>query len=326
MIKKFAGAVSAGLLTFGAPSLEVSAETSVDSNCTYTVKPGDTLTKISSLSGVSIQEIADENRIENIDYIFAGQKLDICIDETQSNPQSPETASGILAQQTKLNDLLTPYGFEELVVDGISGPKTEQAHCAGRMLTGQTVIRDDMTPGSTEETRLMSADSISFPMTENQNLLRNASRWILVNQTCQVLVAGEYGSVRFVMPVSTGTGIPDQNGNLTHTRNGIDYAFRFNPASDNNGWHDSTSYPSAIDNPLNGNMYKPIYFDRGQAIHGAMNVPPNPASKGCVRVSVDNQDTLVNWLGLNNYTDQVWNPNNINLLIAREGRYIEDED
>ena len=45
------------------------------------------------------------------------------------------------------------------------------------------------------------------------------------------------------------------------------HLFRYDPATDNGGWHDSASYPVEVDNPLNGNMYKPLYFnDDGQAI------------------------------------------------------------
>ena len=61
-------------------------------------------------------------------------------------------------------------------------------------------------------------------------------------------------------------------------------------------------YPVAEDNPLNGNMYKPLYFDRGQAIHGANNVPTSPQSKGCARLRVEHQDMLLYWLGLSEPT------------------------
>ena len=84
-------------------------------------------------------------------------------------------------------------------------------------------------------------------------------------------------------------------------------AFRYDPALENNGWHNSTKFPVAEDNPLNGNMYRPIYFHRGQAIHGANNVPPEPASKGCVRVRPENQDALIAWLGLGD-DDRHWGP------------------
>ncbi|MGB3734709.1 MAG: L,D-transpeptidase, partial [Ilumatobacter sp.] len=78
--------------------------------------------------------------------------------------------------------------------------------------------------------------------------------------------------------------------------------YRSDPASDNDGWHNSTDFPVPEDNPLNGNMYKPMYFDNGQAIHGANNVPTTPQSKGCVRLSPAHQDTLINWLGLQDAT------------------------
>jgi aspartyl protease family protein len=74
--------------------------------------------------------------------------------------------------------------------------------------------------------------------------------------------------------------------------------YTINPALANGGWHDSIDFPAAADNPLNGNMYKPLYFDNGQAIHGANNVPTSPASHGCARLHVANQNQLIDWLGL----------------------------
>jgi hypothetical protein len=69
----------------------------------------------------------------------------------------------------------------------------------------------------------------------------------------------------------------------------------FNPALDNGGWHDSSEFPVGVDNPLNGNPYKPLYFDLGQAIHGANNVPATQQSKGCSRLLVGDQNTFVAW-------------------------------
>ena len=92
----------------------------------------------------------------------------------------------------------------------------------------------------------------------------------------------------------TSTG---EAGFETRNQNGS-RVFRFNPATANGGWHNSTDYPVAADNPLNGNMYKPLYFDDGQAIHGANNVPTSPQSKGCARLRVGDHQTLVDWLGL----------------------------
>jgi lipoprotein-anchoring transpeptidase ErfK/SrfK len=98
--------------------------------------------------------------------------------------------------------------------------------------------------------------------------------------------------------------------------------FRYDPATANNGWHDSTQYPAASDNPLNGNMYKPLYFDNGQAIHGANTVPTSPASHGCARLHVGDQNTLINWLGLGDQRAQIWNDRGrIGLTVTIQGRY-----
>ena len=89
--------------------------------------------------------------------------------------------------------------------------------------------------------------------------------------------------------------------------------FKFDPALNNGGWHDSLTYPAAEDNPLNGNMYKPLYFDRGQAIHGANNVPTSPQSHGCARLRVEHIDMLLAWLGLADASGPVGNRDRINL-------------
>jgi N-acetylmuramoyl-L-alanine amidase len=39
-------------------------------------------------------------------------------------------------------------------------------------------------------------------------------------------------------------------------------------------------------------MYRPAYFDGPYAIHGAPNVPPYPASHGCIRVTTASMDAI----------------------------------
>jgi peptidoglycan hydrolase-like protein with peptidoglycan-binding domain len=41
-----------------------------------------------------------------------------------------------------------------------------------------------------------------------------------------------------------------------------------------------------------GSLYRPLYFDRGWAIHGSSSVPGYPASHGCVRTSNADQDYI----------------------------------
>ena len=98
-------------------------------------------------------------------------------------------------------------------------------------------------------------------------------------------------------------------------------AFRYDPALDNDGWHNSSKFPVEEDNPLNGNMYKPLYFHRGQAIHGANNVPPEPASKGCARLRPENQDALLRWLGLTDIAEPTYNRDRINVTVSVHGDY-----
>jgi lipoprotein-anchoring transpeptidase ErfK/SrfK len=118
-----------------------------------------------------------------------------------------------------------------------------------------------------------------------------------------------------VFTASTG-----EEGYETRDQNGS-RVFRYDPATENNGWHNSTVYPVSVDNPLNGNMYRPLYFDNGQAIHGANNVPTYPASKGCVRLRVESQDALVNWLGLGGVTSPIWDTGPINMSVSVQGQY-----
>jgi hypothetical protein len=197
-------------------------------------------------------------------------------------------AAAVAAQQTKLNELLVPFGYPAMPVDGDSGPITRRALCAARLALGLPVNRSDMAPGSPEEQLLLATTAL--PMPPN---VATDGRWIFIDLTCQVLLTGE-GFERIVHVFPTSTGEEGFETRLQERRP----VFRFNPALDNGGWHESSIYPVADDNPLNGNMYKPLYFDRGQAIHGAGNVPPSPQSKGCARLRPANQDALIAWLGL----------------------------
>ncbi|HSM65428.1 MAG TPA: L,D-transpeptidase, partial [Ilumatobacteraceae bacterium] len=132
----------------------------------------------------------------------------------------------------------------------------------------------------------------------------------------QVLLTGEgFDRLVHVFPTSTG-----EAGYETRLQERV-RAFRFNPALDNGGWHNSSTYPVEADNPLNGNMYKPLYFDRGQAIHGANNVPTSPQSKGCARLRPSHQDALVSWLGLADLGGPTGSRDRINATVTVRGAY-----
>jgi lipoprotein-anchoring transpeptidase ErfK/SrfK len=297
-----------------------------DPACARVVQAGESLSLIADGVDdptVTAGSLAEENGIADRDTIHPGDVLDMCPgnqldDLTGEQRREAEVAvavgsSGVAAQQQKLNELFGGYGLPTLAVDGVSGPFTRQQLCAARMALHLPISRDNMTPGSSEEQTLMSAQSIAIPA----DAAVGSSRWIVINKTCQVMFAGEgEGGVRFVFKTSTG-----EPGWETTNQQRV-RAFRYDPALDNDGWHNSTKFPVEEDNPLNGNMYKPLYFHRGQAIHGANNVPPEPASKGCARLRPENQDALLSWLGLTDVTEPTYNRDRINLSVSVHGDYV----
>ena len=313
--------------------------------CIYTVQPGDSLNKVVAARNdpaVDVGAIAAENGIQDVNVINVGALLDVCpgngIDDVSGQPRAtpstdapppdttpaptpttPDTVpagtplpSGVEAQQAKLNALFANLGMPNLTVDGQSGRLTRQQLCAARVALNLPISRDDMAPGSPEEQALMSANALPTPPTAPTQ----AGRWVLIDQTCQVLFVGD-GPNNIAFVFQTSTGVPEhRTRDQTASR-----VFRYDPAVENGGWHDSSQYPAAADNPLNGNMYKPLYFDAGQAIHGANTVPTSPASHGCARLHVNDQNLLVGWLGLGDKTSPVWSKGALALTVTVQGNY-----
>jgi hypothetical protein len=296
-----------------------------DPACVVRVAPGDSLGAIATSRAdeiVTIASLQAENGLPD-ELIVPDQLLDVCIDngldditgdqrlERNAAVLAAETFVSVTAQQAKLNELLVPYGFPEMPVDGISGPVTRRGLCATRLALGLPVNRADMVPGSPEEQQLLAATALPVPPN-----VATDGRWIFIDLTCQVLLTGE-GPDRLVHVFPTSTGEPGYETRLQERSR----AFRFNPALDNGGWHNSSTYPVEADNPLNGNMYKPLYFDRGQAIHGANNVPTSPQSKGCARLRPSDQDALISWLGLADLTGATGSRDRINATVTVRGAY-----
>ena len=293
-----------------------------DPTCVVKVQPDDNLNAIAARVAdetVDPDTIKAENGLDS-NLINLGQLLDVCVDNGidditgvargERNPVIVQRE--VMAQQTKLNELFAGYGIRELLVDGVSGPVTRQRLCAFRLAAGLPVSTADMVGGSEEEQAMMATTVLPIPFTSA--IL--ADRWVLIDRTCQIMFVGEgTQKLQFVFPTSTG-----QPGFETRdqTRSRV---FKFDPALNNGGWHDSLTYPAAEDNPLNGNMYKPLYFDRGQAIHGANNVPTSPQSHGCARLRVEHIDMLLAWLGLADASGPVGNRDRINLTVNVQGAW-----
>ena len=302
------------------PALDV-----YDPACVVQVAPGDSLGGIATSRAdeiVTIASLQAENGLPD-ELIVPDQLLDVCIDnglddisgdqrlERNAAVVAAETFVSVTAQQTKLNELLVPYGFPEMPVDGVSGPVTRRALCAARLALGLPVNRADMLAGSDEEALLLATTTLPIPPN-----VATEGRWIFIDLTCQIMLTGE-GLDRLVNVFRTSTGEPGFETRLQERTR----AFRFNPALDNGGWHESSIYPVPEDNPLNGNMYKPLYFDNGQAIHGANNVPTSPQSKGCARLTPADQDRLVAWLGLDTLSGATYSKDRIGVTVTVRGGY-----
>ena len=297
-----------------------------DPLCVVQVAAGESLSLIADRfddDTVRVDTIIAENDLTG-NTIHPGQVLDVCVnnglDDRTGAERAPnqalvaeETRENVKLQQTKLNELFAGTGMPELQVDGISGSVTRQRLCAARLGLGLPVSTLDMEKGSEEEQVMMATPSLLVPT----STAMNAERWILIDQTCQVMFVGSGPQqIQFVFPTSTG-----EPGHETRLQDQA-RVYRYDPAVDNGGWHDSTDFPVPEDNPLNGNMYKPLYFDGGQAIHGANNVPRSPASHGCARLRVEHMDMLVDWLGLGGVGRVTYDEGLINLAVNVQGSYV----
>jgi hypothetical protein len=284
--------------------------------CTVVVQVGDSLNAVAVRAGVGLNELAAENGIAITDTIHPDDVFDRCVgngvDDITGASRVAPPPDAVVGQQNQLNELFANYQLIPLGVDGDSGNYTRQAICAARMGLGLPVHNGHLSPGSEEEATIFAATELSAPA----GAPTDAPTWILIDKTCQVIFTGELDRVVEVFPTSTG-----ENGYETH--NVRAFAFRFDPALDNGGWHDSSSFPSEVDNPVNGNMYKPIYFNNGQALHGAGYIPADPQSKGCARTYPVHQDMIIDWLGLAELTEATWERDEIGATVVVQGRYVD---
>ena len=290
--------------------------------CVEIVGTGGTLEVIAEATGVSVTALWIENDAPAASA--EGDLVDVCVDngiddvDGNTRPRHDDPvieeflATNVQDLQRKLNELFAPYATQPLAVDGISGPLTGQRLCATRLALGLEPSVDDLQWGSVEQATILGATDLAVPA----STAVESERWAVIDLTCQMMFIGAQDQLVFVFPTSTGTeGFETRQQDRARV-------FRYNPAVENGGRHDSSEYPVGVDNPLNGNLYKPLYFDLGQAIHGASNVPPVPASKGCARLSVANQETLLAWLGLLDATEETWLKNQINLTVNVQGEFV----
>jgi hypothetical protein len=303
--------------TVAASSTSVAPSTTVPVPvCVVRAKAGDSLTSIAERSGITLDQLVQENLVDPAKTFYPGTEFDVCIGDVV-DPADPTLVDplpeAVMRQQQELNELFSTTSMLPLGVDGDSGRLTRQAICAARMGLDLPVHNRNLVPGSEEEATIFAATGFGIP----EGAPTDADKWILVDQRCQVIFIGE-GADRVVDIFPTSTGEPGHETFNVRSR-----AFRFDPALENDGWHDSSSFPVEIDNPLNGNMYKPIYFNEGQAIHGAEYIPAWPRSKGCARTFPKHQDKIIEWLGLKDMTEATWKAGDIGVTVVVQGRYTD---
>ncbi len=284
--------------------------------CVVVVQPGESLGVIAArIGGATVMAIEEENGFDAAVIIHPGDEIDICfgndIDDITGTSRLEPTGDAVIAQQGELNELFEGYSLASLGVDGDSGPLTRQMVCAARMGLGLRVHNGYLPAGGEEESTIFAATELGVPT----GAPTSEDKWMLIDKTCQVIFTGEGGDrIVDIYPTSTG----EEGFETLDVRA---KAFRYDPAVDNGGWHDSSSFPVAIDNPLNGNMYRPIYFNEGQAVHGAGYIPPEPRSKGCARTFPAHQDAIVAWLGLDALAEATWVREDIGVTVVVQGRY-----
>lgn len=144
-------------------------------------------------------------------------------------------------------------------VDGVYGAST--AHAVVAFQKTASLARDGAAGPATLD-RLASADRIPPRST--------TGRVAEVDLTRQVVLIVSGGRVEWVFDASTGS----EPGTTPTGRFAV--------------YHEVDGYDEG---PL-GVLYRPKYFVRGVAVHGYPNVPPSPASHGCVRVTNPAMDWL----------------------------------
>ena len=187
----------------------------------------------------------------------------------QSTLRPGDSGPAVLALQRQLGSL----GYWLGTPDGTYGDLTQQAVVALQKAAG---LPRDGVFGPRSAAALARAIRPSA---------HSASGHVIeINLARQLLLLVTDGHVDTVLDTSTGSGAAYSVGGSTYiavTPTGSYRIFRQVDGSDRS--------------PL-GVLWRPKYFNGGIAIHGYPDVPPYPASHGCVRVS----NAAINWMWAGN--------------------------
>lgn len=190
--------------------------------------------------------------------------------EQPPNFRMPEVPPGGIGQGAHSDVVLTyeyrlkALGFDPGEVDGVFDQSTRYAVEAVQKLHGAKPT------GRIDEAVRFGLSVFQWPeaMVEDGETTR-----VEVDLDRQVMVVYREREVALISTVSTGSGRRFCGGN-----DGCQYATtpagRFEFTWRHNGWRTSKL----------GQLYNPVYFHGGIAVHGYRSVPTHPASSGCVRI------------------------------------------
>lgn len=168
---------------------------------------------------------------------------------------------------TRLQQRLVDLGFDPGPVDGQFGPATQMSVWAYQKLVmglSGTAVSGKVTP---ELWAKMEEALTIRPLRPDATATH-----LEVYLPSQTAVLFQDGKARLITHISTGTGkewCEEGYCSVAITPGGV---YEFGRRVD--GWDDSVL----------GQLYNPVYFNYGVAIHGAYNVPLYPASHSCVRI------------------------------------------
>ncbi|WP_432932344.1 L,D-transpeptidase family protein [Microbispora sp. CA-135349] len=188
--------------------------------------------------------------------------------------------SAVKALQARLKEL----GYVPGSLDGQYGGATLTAVWAFQKVQG-------ITPTSTIAARTWRA--LENPRAPKVLVSGGKANRVEVNLTKQVMVLYRGGEPVLISHISSGSGVPYTE---YATWNGKRQRFSGSartPTGDYKttwrvkGWHRSYL----------GQLYNPVFFNGGIALHGALSVPLYPASHGCVRLPMNVAEILPGMLG-----------------------------
>jgi lipoprotein-anchoring transpeptidase ErfK/SrfK len=208
----------------------------------------------------------------------------------------------------RIEAVLAGLGLPVGPVDGVWDEGTARATCAWRELTGRPVLRS--WPTVPERRALKATKSLAVPaglwVGVNIDVRCQAAYWIVKGVvestrvethtvTLETLTAtGESTTITTIETSTVVTRKPGQTlKRVFQVSTGMPDSYPTVPGKHTvawtvNRWWQSTIYPD-------GKMYRPMFFNHGQALHGSSNdglVKWYPASHGCVRMLHADIDAL----------------------------------